>query len=749
MRVPLSLIIIFLLLHLQIDANGQQTDLDSLRSAVNPAISTMETVESLNELGEQLVMRGEFEEAKEWLLLAFQVADKLDEENDRAQFMTLVSLGSLYLSREEPDSALIMLDQAEFLDIPPESMNTQKNLKAVALQMSGQLVLSSRLYEEAIQVADSLGREDQVAGLRMNLASVYSSMGDQIEALQNFYDALVFAENEKDSVLIAITSNNIGNLFEEMEDYEQAEFYLDKSEEISRAIGHQINLRRVYVNKGNLYSSIGRYELAEEYYTEGLTLAESANDRLAQVRIYYNLARMEAQRGDLARAEEIFLFTLDESVKLGSVEGQYNSAISLGNLESEKNNFGAAARWYARAQSIAEERGYRGFQAESYNKLYEVYKSAGNTALALQWLERLTELEDSLASEERLRLQAEYETLFNIRTREQQAEIIEARQQEIQARVDLQKWLIVFAFSLGAFLLAVAFVLNRSNRKVMDVNSELEESNQKIREVNKTVKEKNNELEQVNQVKNKLFAIVAHDLRSPLSSLQSLIYLIREHDLSKSERDNILDSLDQNIQDNSNMMDNLLAWAKAQMNGVQLNKRDFEFSEAAKAVTEQVRFQAENKGISIELQVDNGLLVRADYDIVKLVLRNLIANAIKFSKENDEITVSGSRNGRYAEVQIIDEGMGIKAEDQSKLFGNEHFTTRGTKNEKGSGLGLNLSKEYVEEHGGDLWFKSEYQVGTTFYFTLPLAEQFDEKIETSNGHSGTEQWVTTGQTSSN
>jgi signal transduction histidine kinase len=736
MRVLLCLNILFFLQFLQIEVSAQQADLDSLRSVVNPAISTMETVEAINELGEQLVMRGEFTEAREWHLLAFEVADRLGEEKELAQFKTLVSLGSLYLSKEKPDSALVMLDQAGYLNVPDESMNAQKNLKAVALRMSGQLELASNLYEEAIQIADSLGREDQVAGLRMNLASVYSSMGEEVEALRNFYDALVFAEDTKDSVLIAITSNNIGNLFNEMEDYEQAEFYLDKSEEISRDIGHQVNLRRVFVNKGNLYSGQGRYDLAEEYYTEGLNLAEAANDRLAEVRIYYNLARMEAQRGDFARAEEIFQFTLEESVRLGSIEGQYNSAISLGDLEAERNNYGGAARWYARAQSIAEERGYNGFQTESYSKLYEIYKSAGNTTQALQWLERLNELEDSLATEEKLRLQAEYETLFNIRTREQQAEIIEARQQEIQARVNLQQWLIVFAFSFGGFLMVVAFVLVRSNRKVKDVNSELEESNEKIREVNKTVKEQNDELEQVNQVKNKLFAIIAHDLRSPLSSLQSLIYLIREHDLSKSERNNILDSLDQNIQDNSNMMDNLLAWAKAQMNGVQLNKRVFKLAEASKAVTEQIRFQAENKGISIETKVVDDLTVKADYDIVKLVLRNLIANAIKFSKENDTITIRAGKSEEYAEVQIIDEGMGIKAEDQSKLFGNEHFTTRGTKNEKGSGLGLNLSKEYIEEHGGNLWFESEYKVGTTFFFTLPLAEEDSDETEVSANHSG-------------
>ncbi|PKD43155.1 tetratricopeptide repeat-containing sensor histidine kinase [Rhodohalobacter barkolensis] len=735
MRVLLNLNI-FLLLLFQGVVYAQQADLDSLRANVNPAITTPETVYSLSELGERLTRQGEFAEAKEWLLLGFEVSDRLDSEKDEPQFDILLNLGSLYLSQEAPDSAIIMFDQADLLDVAPENRNRLYNLKATAHQMAGDLELSSQIFEDAISLADSLGREDQVAGLRMNLGSVYRSMGEDIEAMRNYYDALVFAEQQEDSTFIAITTNNIGHLFVDMADYDQASFYLDTSEDVSRAIGHTVNLKRVMVNKGNLYTAIEEYDLAEDYYREALNLTDEANDRLGAVRIYYNLARMESKRGNFARSEEIFLFTLEETRRLGSIEGQYNSTISLGDLEAEQGNYGAAARWFARAQSLAEERGYRGLQKESYNRLYDVYKEAGNASMALQWLERLNELEDSLSTDEKLELQAEYETLFNIRTREQRAEIIEARQQEVQARVNLQRWLIIFAFSLGGFLLAVAYVLNKSNRKVKEVNSELEDSNLKIREVNKTVKEQNDELEQVNQIKNKLFAIIAHDLRGPLSSLQSLIYLIREHDLSKDEMDNILDSLDRNIQDNSNMMDNLLAWAKAQMNGIQLNKRTFDLFEASKAVIEQIRFQASYKGVDLQMEISKGVLVSADYDVVKLILRNLVANAIKFSQADDTVTVKAEFKSSFVEVQVIDEGMGIKPEDQPKLFGNTHFTTRGTKNEKGSGLGLNLSKEFIEGHGGQLWFESEYEAGTTFYFTLPKAKK--SELENQNGKSSDE-----------
>lgn len=732
MRLLLSLNFIAIYLLSASGLFAQQSELDSLRSVINPAIGEYKTVEQINTLADQLVQQGEFIEAKEWYLLAIEASDRLEKaERDSAQFETLINFSSLYLSKEEPDSALILLDQADLLDVSVGSRNTQYNLQAVALNMKGQLLLASKMYEDAISIADSLGRDDQVAGMKMNLASVFSSMGEEVEAMRNYYEALEYAEQKQDSTLIAIASNNIGHLFNNMEDYDQSRFYLDKSEEISRAIGHQVNLRRVFVNKGILYSGIGEFDQAESFYRRALDLTEQWGDKLTEVRIIFNLGTMEVRRGDRSRAEEIFLYTFERSQELGSVEGQYNSAISLGDLASDRGSYGTAARWYARAQTIAEGRGFQRFQEESYKKLYDVYRSAGNNNLALEWLERLNNLKDSIATEEKLRLQAEYETLFNIRAREQRAEIIEARQQEIQARVDLQQWLIVFAFSLGGFLIVLAIVLTRSNSQVKKVNSELEESNDKIREANKTVSEQNQELEQVNQIKNKLFAIIAHDLRGPLSSLQSLIYLIREHDLSKDELDNILDTLDRNIQENSSMMDNLLAWAKAQMNGIQLNERVFELSGAAKAVVDQIRFQAGHKEVQLDIQIPEGMTVNADYDIVKLVIRNLVANAIKFSESGDTVTVTADQNGEFVEIGVVDNGIGIKPEDQSRLFTNEHYTTRGTKNEKGSGLGLSLSKEFVEEHGGKLWFESVYGEGTTFYFTLPTPSDESDLEKTS------------------
>lgn len=117
-------------------------------------------------------------------------------------------------------------------------------------------------------------------------------------------------------------------------------------------------------------------------------------------------------------------------------------------------------------------------------------------------------------------------------------------------------------------------------------------------------------------------------------------------------------------------------------------------------------------------------MIYADYDLMKLVLRNLIANAIKFSNSGSSIFIKSkkSADGMY-QIAVVDQGVGIPEKDQQKIFSDEHFTSTGTNKEKGSGLGLNLCKEYVEKHGGSIWFNSEVGKGTTFYFTIHSAEE--------------------------
>ena len=385
----------------------------------------------------------------------------------------------------------------------------------------------------------------------------------------------------------------------------------------------------------------------------------------------------------------------------------------------EQGNVSRALRWYYRANRALEDDQYTSLRLVSYQNLYNAYKEEGNFNSSLKWLESYNDLTEDLSASEKSRLLAEYEALFNLQQSKQESEILQARQLETEARLEYQRNINMIVFGMVILLLFTAFFLIRTSRKRDEMNQELKKTNEQLNEMNLKVKQQNDELAQINEIKNKLFAIIAHDLRGPLSSLQSLLYLIRDHDLSESEMDEISSMLEKNLQENASMMDNLLAWAKAQMNGIQLNQREFALKLGIKSVIDQIKFQAEGKGVSIETNLPDEIEVVADYDMIKLVVRNLIANAIKFSKPGGVINVEAEDKGDFYEIKVKDNGVGIKKEDQDKIFSKAHFTSRGTENEKGSGLGLMLCKEFIETHGGKLWFESEVDKGTTFIFTIP------------------------------
>jgi signal transduction histidine kinase len=702
-------------------AMAQHEKADSLRSHINPAIMEPGTVSSISELSELLIRGSEYDEAKQWLLLGYEVADKISD--DEGKFTILTLLAEQYLQQDRPDSALAMTEQAWILASTPDQNEKLRELDGDASALSGRYVLAMEQYNRAAFLADSLGNRGREAELIFKSAGAWSALGDHTEALKGYYHGLEYAELAGDSVFTATASNLVGSEFLDLSNYEQAEYFLLKAEKIARAVDLTDVLQSALLNLANLYRDTSDFEEAETYYAQALELSEARETTINRARLFYNLGTMEQKRGNAGEAERLLLYALELSREQNDVETEYYTATALGGFEMERNNNVQAIRWYARANHAVEEKNYESLRLSSYDNLYKAYRETGNFSESLRWLEQRDRMKDSLNTDEKSRLLAEYETLFNMKQNREQTEALRAREQEAQAMLILQQWLIGLSLLVGVVLTVASVILIKTNKKRKRVNEELETSNRRLHQMNSTVQEQNDELEQVNEIKNKLFAIIAHDLRGPLSSLQSLIYLVREHDLSQDEMAEITKTLERNLQENASMMDNLLAWAQAQMNGIKLNVRDFTLIQGIKSVTDQIQFQAEEKGIQIKMDVDSTIEVKADYDMVKLVVRNLVANAVKFSEMGDAILLKAfySKSEGMAEVHVIDEGTGIGIEDQSKLFSKGHFTKRGTDNEKGSGLGLMLCKEFIEGHGGSLWFESKPGEGTTFMFTVPLA----------------------------
>ncbi len=228
------------------------------------------------------------------------------------------------------------------------------------------------------------------------------------------------------------------------------------------------------------------------------------------------------------------------------------------------------------------------------------------------------------------------------------------------------------------------------------------------------------ELAQLNDEKLKLFSIISHDLQTPLSSLHSYIRLIANDRLTPDERKQVERGLANALHVTQEMLSNMLVWSQGQLQGARIELMDNKLVSVLAPVIDIQQIYAHQKGICMEVNLDDTLHAMVDRNMLQLIVRNLINNAIKFTPQGGNISVTLKRKEAHCLISVEDNGLGIPTHLHDKLFSLKTRSTYGTNNEKGVGLGLFLCREYTLAQSGDIWFKSEPGKGTVFYVSLPL-----------------------------
>ncbi|NQU68448.1 MAG: DUF3365 domain-containing protein [Candidatus Marinimicrobia bacterium] len=236
------------------------------------------------------------------------------------------------------------------------------------------------------------------------------------------------------------------------------------------------------------------------------------------------------------------------------------------------------------------------------------------------------------------------------------------------------------------------------------------------------IKNKNTELMQTNATKDKFFSIIAHDLRNPFNIILGYTDLLKSgyHDLKDDDREEIIGEIDKSSNRAFELLENLLLWARVQKDRLEIVKVDLNVKEIINGATEAYLSGAEKKNLTVDFGIPENIIIHADKFTISTVIVNLFSNAIKFTPENGNIDISATDKDHFIEISISDNGMGIPPENISKLFRVEYnLSTLGTNDEKGTGLGLILCKEFVEKNGGTIRVESEVGKGTNFIITIP------------------------------
>lgn len=308
-----------------------------------------------------------------------------------------------------------------------------------------------------------------------------------------------------------------------------------------------------------------------------------------------------------------------------------------------------------------------------------------------------------------------------------------AKVQEAERILQNQKALLVLAGVLFILLIVMAIPFYLNYKKVHMFSDALKQKNSIIQknaasldQLNRAISRQNQKLEEDNKLKDKLLSVISHDLRHPLVNTKSILDLINLKLVSPQETEELLEQLENQYVRSLSLLDNLLFWIRGQMKGLKIERSDINMFRVITSLIEEQRVSLQAKQIQIVNRIDNQLVWKAEKEMLKIIFRNLLTNAIKFTPTGGEIAISSVTDEQYAYILIKDTGIGMTPDILHKINSRQYISSKGTSNEKGSGFGLMLVKDLIVKNDAELLIDSEPGRGTTmavkFHHRQPVKE---------------------------
>ncbi len=468
-------------------------------------------------------------------------------------------------------------------------------------------------------------------------------------------------------------------------------------------------------HKGILFANIKDHPKALENYKSALAIRRLRGDKTGEAEALNSIADLYILMNNSDRAIANYVASLEIFQRL-------KDNARLAELYNDVGGFYLRKGDYPRAIANLELGLQAGNQAQiqeqimkSYEYLSDCYKALGDYKKALEYEELHQAIEEFIQSEKDDREVIDMQNRYTLNKKETQINKLEADRAEREREIESQRKIRNFLFLLIGFgVVIVILILYGYVQK--------QRSAKRLELLNTQISLQNEQLQQLNATKDKFFSIISHDLKGPLNSLTSFSGLLINYfdSLSKEEIQSLAHDLDKSLKNLFALLENLLEWSRSQTGAIEFKPEPFDLSELVQENIELLDAQAGTKEITLHYANAQPITVMAHRNSVTTVIRNLISNAIKFTPKGGTITLSATKNNEEALVSIADTGVGMSKEVIDKLFRiDAKHSTKGTAEEKGTGLGLVLCKDFVEKNRGNIGVQSDEGKGSTFYFTLP------------------------------
>lgn len=540
--------------------------------------------------------------------------------------------------------------------------------------------------EAAEKVNDTRARISAMINLGGN--SFYQ--GNHSAALKWFIDAAKDAEKSKDASLLGSIEGNIAAIYiESREELKALPYY-------HRAISHFISIHdsgsiaRCYQNLGQVHITLNNMDSSQFYLNKALSLSLMLNQSSLTGRIYMDMASRFQVLKQLTQADIYFNKSLTELEKVKDINQWVQTLCKYADNLQELGNKAEALKQAEKALTLAQKSGSYHWMQMAAKTAEKIAEKQGDFKGAYQFASLAGTYRDSIISEAKTKELQNATVAFETEKREQ--EILQLQENEAQQK-KFYTLIIISSIILILAVLIIAYIIHRNKKKTEKLNLALAASN---------------------KVKDKMFSVISHDLRSPLNRLQNYLFLLQRGALSIENQSQMQSRIQQSLSETSSLLDELLWWAGRQMDGFQIQKKIIQPHVYIREILSSFSDVAEAKKIKIICQAEENE-IEADPHVFQLIYRNLLSNAIKFSP------VEGTLNIRWENsiLTIMDEGKGISNDwilgiERNDWEGSDAQSTPGTIGEKGSGFGLRLCLDFLKNHGGTLHAERMPNQGTKF-----------------------------------
>lgn len=588
---------------------------------------------------------------------------------------------------------------------------------------------------------------------------VYS---DFSEAKKLLIKAEAVAKKSNDPNLIADVAHNYAASYYIVGTYDVALQKFMEALSLYEQNNNKLGIAKCLIGQGLIQQGIGRNREAIKLFEEANEIVKELNDMVLESKVYLNIGISQIELKDIEGSYHNF----HKSLKLATLNKDANmehlSQNRLGNIHYLRNDLDSSIYYYKKIldnESLAnpweksfantglsevyikqgdykkaEEYGLKGFEAakEAQAKwdiaraaeiLSIAYKNDNNYELAFKYLAICKSYNDSLFNDSKLK----EINLLQLKRKEAENEKLIAKNEAAQHKLKNTRLFSVSVILFMLYLLTIIYQYTKNSKIREKLYSELELKNQDIESKQMLISAQNHNLSELNQTKNKLFSILSHDLRAPIASIQQVLGLLREGEISSEELKVLAEHLITQVDSTSIMLNNILHWSMTQLDGAKINKENMDLKEIVQESIAALQLIAKAKEIRfIHVDSETTAVVDADKGHVQIILNNLLSNAIKFTPLSGTIEIRYSEDELFSNIHINDSGTGISQAKIEEIlnFDKRLVSEKGTDFEEGTGLGLLLVKQFLSDNNGKLDIVHHESGGTEFIVSLPKAKYF-------------------------